>query len=92
VKKAIFPTGAKYAEEIRESSKTSISVMFCGSAAGVLAPPYVVYKNAHYHHCWGQNGPEGAGYHATQSGWFDNFTFCEWLRKENMLLKYKKDS
>ena len=42
--KGIFQKGVKYAEEIRDSTKSSISVMFCGSAAGVFLPPYVIYK------------------------------------------------
>ena len=44
--KAIFKKGVKYSEQIRENSKTAISIMFCGSASGMLLPPYVVYKGA----------------------------------------------
>ena len=44
--KAIFQRGVKYAEEVRDHSKTSVSIMFCGSAEGQLLPPYMVYKAA----------------------------------------------
>lgn len=43
-KKVIVRKGSKYPELIRNASKTSISVMFSGNAAGELLPPYVVYR------------------------------------------------
>jgi len=46
--KALFKRGVKYAEQIREHSKSAISIMFCGNAAGELLPPYVVYKAGVY--------------------------------------------
>ena len=46
VKKAIFQRGVKYTEQVRDSKKTSVSIMFCGSAAGQILPPYGVYKGA----------------------------------------------
>lgn len=66
--KAIFQRGIKYAEEVRDHSKTAISVMFCGSAAGEMMPPFVVYKAANLYKPWYQNGPKGARYTVSQSG------------------------
>lgn len=41
------------------NTKTSISVMFCGSAAGESLPPFVVYKSINMWDTWAQNGPWG---------------------------------
>jgi hypothetical protein len=80
-KKAIFSRGVKYAEQVRDHSKSSISVMFCGSATGDLVPPYVVYKGQNVYESWMKGGPKGTVYSATPSGWFDTFTFADFFRK-----------
>lgn len=79
--KAIFHRGVKHAEEVRDSSKSCVSVMFCGSAAGVLSFPYVVIKGPYIYPLWTQDGPDGAVYSATISGWFDIFMYCDRLRQ-----------
>lgn len=43
-KKCIYKRGVKYPERIKDSTKSAISVMFCGSASGDMLPAYVVYK------------------------------------------------
>ena len=43
-KKCIFRKGTKHCELVMNSSKSNISVMFCGSAAGYMLPPMIVYK------------------------------------------------
>ena len=53
VEKCIFKRGVKYAERIKDSSKSSISVMFCGSASGAMTPCYVVYT---LQNTYGQHG------------------------------------
>ncbi len=55
--KALFRRGVKYAELVRDHTKNSTSVMFCGSAAGEMLPPYVVYKGANVYEAWSQRGP-----------------------------------
>lgn len=53
---AVFKKGVKYAEQVGDHSKSAISIMFCGSASGVLLPPYVVYKaglGTFYRYCTG---------------------------------------
>lgn len=77
--KAIFRRGVKYAEQVRDHSKSSTSVMFCGSAAGELLPPYVVYKGKNCYESWCQGGPKGAKYVSSLSGWFDTFCFTDWF-------------
>ena len=81
VKKAIFQLGVKYTEQVRDSKKTSVSIMFCGSAAGQILPPYVVYRGANVYEEWCTGGPKGTVYTATQSGWFDSFSFLDWFKK-----------
>jgi hypothetical protein len=79
--KAIFKKGTKYAEHVRNHSKSAISVMFCGSATGQLLPPYVVYKGQNVYEAWCVGGIKGSAYSSTPSGWFDGFTFKDWFVK-----------
>jgi len=78
-KKAIVKRGVKYPERVMNQSKASISVMFCGNAAGKVLPPYVVYKAEHLWERWCMGGPKGARYNRTRSGWFDGCTFYDWF-------------
>lgn len=80
-KKALFARGTKYAEKVCDSSKSAISVLFCGSATGVLLPPYVVYKATNCYPAWTNNGIPGAVYSSSTSGWFTFFTVEDWFRK-----------
>jgi len=50
--KAIYKKGTKHAEHVRNHSKTSISLMICGPAAGQLLHPYVVYKGQNVYRTW----------------------------------------
>ena len=81
LKKCVFKRGVKYPERIKDSSKSSTSVMFCGSAAGNVLPPYVVYKSDHLWDLWTQGGLKGARYNRSKSGWFDAVTFQDWFHK-----------
>jgi len=78
---AFFGGGCKYYEQMRNSSKVAYSVMFCCSAAGQMLPPYTVFKSptGALYELWCQNGPEGAGYGANKSGWFDQDRFNAWF-------------
>lgn len=78
-KKVVCKRGSKYIESIANYSKSSTSVMFCGSAAGELLPPYTVYKAEHMWSTWVENGPEGARYNRSKSGWFDSICFEDWF-------------
>ena len=53
--------------------------MFCGNAAGQFMPPMVVYKANHVYAEWCKDGPDGALYACTASGWFDSPTFYTWF-------------
>lgn len=78
-KKVICRRGSKYPERIMNSTKTNISVMFCGNARGNSLPPYVIYKGEHLWTTWTENGPEGTRYNRTKQGWIDGSTFEEWF-------------
>ena len=80
-KKALYRRGVKYAEKVCNHSKSSLSVMFCGSADGKMLPPYVVYKAKNLYESWCQGGPKGTRYNATASGWFDMAVFEDWFEK-----------
>lgn len=79
-KKVLAKRGCKYPERIFNSSKTSISIMMCGSAAGNLLPPHVVYRSQKLWDLWAENGPCGARYNNTTSGWFDADVFQDWFK------------
>lgn len=90
-KKVLTKRGTKYPENICNTSKTSISLMFAGNAAGEMMPPYVVYKSTHLWDTWTQNGPKGCRYSNTPSGWFDINTFNDWF-EFMMLPRLKKQN
>nr|CAI5858507.1 unnamed protein product [Callosobruchus analis] len=51
-KLAIYRRGVKYPEKIMNFSKSSTTVMVCGSADDVLLPPYIIYKSLHLYDTW----------------------------------------
>lgn len=87
-KRCIFKRGVKYPERIMDSSKSSTSLMFCGSATGALLPPYVVYKSKHLYNEWMKGGPLGTRYNRSKSGWFDAIIFQDWF--EEMFIPHVK--
>lgn len=80
-KKYIYKRGTKYPERVINSSKTSISLMFSGTAAGQLLPIYVVYKADNLWDTWLEGGPEDTRYNRSKSGWFDGACFEDWFLK-----------
>lgn len=71
--------GVKHPEIIRDSSKSSTSVMFCVSASGQVLPPYTVYKSVHLYPTWVEGGVKDARYNRNISGWFDMNIFEDWF-------------
>ena len=64
---------------MQDHSKTSISVMWCGSASGECLPPMVVYKAENLYESWVKGGLKGCVYNVTKSGWFDSACFQQWF-------------
>jgi hypothetical protein len=79
--KAIFQKGVKYAEQVRDHSKSSISLMYCYNGVGDSIPPFFVYKGHNVYPSWCTGGPKGSVYTSSPSGWFDSFLFGEWFEK-----------
>ena len=78
-KKVVTKRGCKYPERIINSTKSSISLMFCGNAEGELLPPYVVYRAESLWNTWMEDGPTNARYNRSKSGWFDSHCFEDWF-------------
>ncbi|CAH2087506.1 unnamed protein product [Euphydryas editha] len=57
-KKIIAKRGTKYPERVLNQSKSSISLMMAGTAAGELLPPYVIYKANNIYDSWITGGPK----------------------------------
>ena len=78
-KKVLTKRGSKYPERVLNTSKSSISLMYCGTASGSLLPPYVVYKAENLWDSWCIGGPKGTRYNRSKSGWFDVQCFHDWF-------------
>ena len=76
-KKCIFRRGVKYPERVKDSTKTSTSVMFCRSAAEQMLPAYIVYKAENIWSTWNDGGPPNIRYNCSKSGWFDLHCFAD---------------
>lgn len=87
-KKYLFKRGCKYPERVINTTKTSISLMFSGTANGQLLPTYVVYKADHLWDQWLEGGPEGTRYNRSKSGWFDSACFEDWFN--TVIVPYAK--
>ena len=73
--------GRKQVENVQDHSKTSISVMWCGSASGECLLLMVVYKTGNLYKPWIKDGLNGCIYNVTKSGWFDCACFQQWFVK-----------
>lgn len=80
-RKVIVPRNSKRVERVQNHSRTSISIMVCGSASGVLLPPMVVYKSINVYENWCNGGPPGTVYKNSKSGWFDANLFEIWFKE-----------
>ena len=78
-KTVVCRRGLKRVERKIHHSKSSVSIMYCGNAAGTYLPPMVIYKALNYYTEWTKGGPNGSIYDATKSGWFDGRCFEQWF-------------
>lgn len=70
--------GTKHAEYVKDTSKSSTSVMFSGTTSNIILPIYMVYKAEHVYNIWTYNWSPGARYKRSRSGWFDMALFEDW--------------
>src|SRR5438552_1923258 len=73
---------------IKDTSKTSMSVMMAIAGCGTPLPPYTIYKSKEICSSWTENGVEGSGYNRNKSGWIETCIFEHWF--ESIILPYFK--
>ena len=78
-KRVIMKCGTMYPEQVVNHSKSPFSVMFRENVVGDVVPSYTVFKSVHLYEQWVVGGLKGAHYNRTQSGWFDEETFNDWI-------------
>lgn len=78
-KKIIARRGCKHPERVIDHSKSSTSVMFSGTASGILLPPYVCYRAENLYDTWTEGGPSGTRYNRSKNGWFNLTVFEDWF-------------
>lgn len=90
-KKFLFRRGIKYPVRVQNHTKSATTIMVCGSAGGVLLPPYIVFKSGSLWESWTIGGPQGSPccsdpccsrgsrYNCTSHGWMDANTFKDWF-------------
>jgi hypothetical protein len=42
-------------------------------------PPYILFKAEYLYDSWCENGPEGARYQVSSSGWMEQLVFFDWF-------------
>lgn len=90
-KKFLFRRGTKYPVRVQNHSKSATTIMVCGSASGILLPPYIVFKSGSLWEPWTNGGPKGfpcctspccskgSRFNCTSHGWMDTITFKDWF-------------
>ena len=74
--------GSKWVHEVGGGSgRELITLMGCGSAAGERLSPMILYKGKHLYSTWTINGPPGALYSTSESGWMEKENFFHWFQK-----------
>ena len=71
--------GRRRVENIKDTSKTSRSIMWAGTAVGEMLPPCVVYKAKNTYEGWTTGAPNGTHFTQSERGWFNSSTFEEWF-------------
>jgi hypothetical protein len=57
------------------------TVLFCGNAGGDFLPSNVLFKAKHLYSSWCTNGPSGAHYDTSDSGWMETDQFLSGLKR-----------
>ena len=63
------------------SGREFYTVLAAGAADGTRLPPFLLYKGAHLYARWTKNGPAGALYGVSGSGWMEGANFKNWFEK-----------
>lgn len=90
-KLCLYRRGVKYPEKVMNHTKASTTIMICGTASGVLLPPYILYRSQQLWDQWRQGGPKGkpccdgrccakgSRYNRTPHGWMEASCFTDWF-------------
>ena len=76
----------KRVERVMNTSKTSTSIMFSGTASGHMLPVYTVYKAKNIYPAWVERADHSWRFNRTDSGWFDQRRFEDWF--EYIIIPY----
>ncbi|XKL60353.1 hypothetical protein PGB90_001369 [Kerria lacca] len=86
-------SGSKYPANIENHSKSSTTLLACGSVDGVFLPPFILYKTENVYKQWTTNGPICKPFYEksycisniekhyghSDSGWLDHKIFTQWF-------------
>lgn len=88
--KVLFRRSCRHPEVVRNSTKSCFTVMFCGSAAGELLPPYIIFKGTHKWTDWMFKALPGSRMNVSKSGWIDTPIFDDWFQNQLLPVLRKK--
>ena len=77
--KIVDQIGSKNPSHITGNTKSQITVMACGSAAGYAVPPFVIFDRKTLNPEYTRGEVPGTLYGLSQSGWMDRTLFSEWF-------------
>ena len=78
--KILAHRGSKAVHEVGGGSgREYITVHCAGSVSGERLPPFILYKGKNLYKRWTEEGPPGALYGTSESGWMDVSVFLAWF-------------
>lgn len=81
-KRVLARRGAREVHEVAGGSGREYhTVLGAASADGTKLPPYIIYKGVHLYFRWTGDGPAGALYGVSKSGWMEGDNFLEWFSR-----------
>ncbi|CAF1290818.1 unnamed protein product, partial [Didymodactylos carnosus] len=63
------------------TAKQNTTVLFCISAGGQVLPPLIIFKAKTLRSNWCTGSVKGTCYGANKSGWINEDTFIQWMKK-----------
>ena len=74
--------GSKWVHDTSGGSGRSYTIVLgCGSASGILLPPYIVHKGKNLYASWTKHGAAGALYAVSNIGWMEKENYASWFQK-----------
>ena len=63
------------------SGREFFTILTAGAADGTRLPPFILYKGVNLYARWTKNGPAGAVYGVSGSGWMEGANFIQWFER-----------